>query len=46
MEKISNEIREVCDIGACHDELSALADRIDSEMVALPKTADGVPVHV
>lgn len=43
---ISDELRELCDIGACHDELSELADRIDSEMVELPRDADGVPIHV
>lgn len=42
---ISDEIRELCDIGACHDELCELADRIDREMVELPKDADGVPIH-
>ena len=50
---ISDDIREWCDIHSgdlidkddC-DELSALADRIDAEMVELPKDADGVPIHV
>lgn len=28
------------------DELMDLADRIDSEMVELPKDSDGVPIHV
>lgn len=43
---ISDELRELCDIGACHDELRAFADRIDNEMVELPRDADGVPIHV
>lgn len=50
--KISNEIRNWCasndgnfiDADDC-DELRALADRIDKEMFALPKTADGVSIH-
>jgi len=37
--RISNCIRNC-------DELRALADRIDSEMVELPKDADDVPIHV
>ena len=51
--KISNEIRRWC---ASHegtlisiddsDELRALIDRIDAEMVELPKDADGVLIHV
>lgn len=28
------------------DELLALADRIDAEMVELPKDRDGAPIHV
>lgn len=44
--KISDEIRRWCKSGYDIDELSALADRIDSEMVELPKDADGVPIHV
>lgn len=40
MDKISDELREVCDISV-HDELCVLADRIDSEMVELPQSADG-----
>lgn len=48
--KISNEIRKWCDSadvdGDACDELRDLADRIDSEMVELPKDADGVPIHV
>ena len=51
--KISDEIRNWCDICSgdfidkddC-DELRGLADRIDSEMVELPKDAEGVPIHV
>jgi hypothetical protein len=55
MTKISDELRkwcdeseadwEGCDLGAC-DELRVLADRIDAEMVELPKDADGAPIHV
>lgn len=33
----------------CHmslRELEAIADRIDAELVELPKDADGVPIHV
>lgn len=44
--KISDEIRRWCKAGYDIDELRALADRIDSEMVELPKDADGVPIHV
>lgn len=40
MSKIGDELREVCDISV-HDELRVLADRIDSEMVELPQSADG-----
>ena len=47
---ISDKIREWCDLtdvdgGAC-DELRALADRIDAEMVGLPKDAGGEPIHI
>lgn len=43
--KISDEIRKVADE---YDVLPLykLADRIDAEMVELPKDADGVPIHV
>lgn len=50
--KISDEIRKWADDLDSDDilcttaTLYTLADRIDSEMAALPKTADGVPVHV
>lgn len=42
---ISDEIRKVADE---YDVLPLykLADRIDSEMVELPKDRDGVPIHV
>lgn len=51
--KISDEIRKWCDFYCgksinrydC-DNLSALADRIDSEMVELPKDRDGFPIHI
>ena len=56
MAKISDEIRKWFSIDHCGsgllvsnsecDRLLALADRIDSEMVELPKDADGVPIHV
>lgn len=52
MERISDEIRKWCadldsdDVLCTTATLYTLADRIDSEMAALPKTADGVPVHV
>lgn len=48
--KISDEMREWCDKIDPKREgfwnLRELADRIDSEMVELPKDADGVPIHV
>lgn len=48
--KISDEIREWCkwcdEHSAARDELCKLADRIDDEMVELPRDADGVPTHV
>lgn len=50
---ISDEIRTWCDDVDYDSEeirttkdLRALADRIDAEMVELPKDADGVPIHV
>ena len=45
MTRISDEIRKVADE---YDVLPLykLADRIDAEMVELPKDADGVPIHV
>ena len=46
--KISDELREwgygFC--GDTYDVVTAIADRIDSEMVELPKDKDGVPIHV
>lgn len=48
--KISDEMREWCkwckEHSAVRDSLCRLADRVDAEMVELPKDADGVPVHV
>lgn len=48
--KISDEIRKWCDNadadGDACGELRDLADRIDREMVELPKDMDGVPIHV
>jgi len=52
MSKISDELRKWCDLcGGIIDsgdkaELHALADRIDAEMVELPRDRDGVPIHV
>lgn len=51
MTKISDEIRGFVrrsyeDEYMDPKELLALADRIDAEMVELPKDADGVPVHL
>ena len=57
MTRISDEIRNWCEFEdgtecggfvtkASFDKLCALADRIDSEMMELPKDADGVPIHV
>ena len=48
--KISDEIREWCkwcdERSAARDSLCKLADRIDSEMVELPKDRDGVPIRL
>ena len=48
--KISDEIREWCNLPQAFsipcDELYELADRIDAEMVELPKDMDGVPIHI
>lgn len=53
MAKISDEIRKWCGIcrdscidGDDCDKLRALADRIDAEMVELPRDRDGMPIHV
>lgn len=52
MARISDEIRQWCeDLGSkdviCTTfDLYALADRIDREMVELPRDRDGVPIHV
>lgn len=51
MGKISDEIRNdfVCGVGVdavSYRKLLSIADRIDSEMMELPKDADGVPIHV
>ena len=43
---ISDEIRTWCGGVGTVKDLRALADRIDAEMVELPKDADGVPIHV
>lgn len=48
--KISDELREFIDEEDLYPRyiaaLRRIANRIDSEMVELPKTADGVPIHV
>lgn len=49
--KISDKIRNWCIDSEIlgegdFDKLRELADRIDAEMVELPKDADGVPVHI
>lgn len=53
MTKISDKMREWVDTccvdyvdKADCDELRALADRVDKEMVELPRDADGVPINV
>lgn len=52
MAKISDEIRKWCadldsdDILCTTATLYTLADRIDRELVELPRDADGVPIHV
>lgn len=47
---ISLDIREWCDEsdvdGNACDELRELADRIDREMMELPKDADGEPIRI
>lgn len=45
MISISEELRGITDTDDC-DELRYLADRIDAEMVELPKDRDGAPIHV
>ena len=45
MRSISAELRKVADENGVL-QLYGIADRIDSEMVELPKDADGVPIHV
>ena len=47
--KISDELREWADVHCgeeCEEYLGLLADRIDAEMVELPKDADGEVIHV
>lgn len=49
--KVSDELREWASHAMVNKhadvrELSAIADRIDSEMIELPKDRDGVPIHV
>lgn len=50
MNIISRNLREWCDEvdvdGDSSGEPRAIADRIDREMVELPKDADGVPIHI
>lgn len=45
MTDISDELRKVADEWDV-TPLYALADRIDAEMVELPRDRDGVPIHV
>ena len=45
MTDISDELRKVADEWDV-TPLYALANRVDNEMVKLPKDADGVPIHV
>lgn len=48
-QKVSDELRRWCDANCWEesgDYLRELADRIDAEMLELPKDADGVPIHV
>ena len=47
--KISDELREWADVHCgeeCEEYLGLLADRIDTEMVELPRDADGEVIHV
>lgn len=51
MGKVSDDIREFVRRSYADEymgpkELLALADRIDAEMVELPRDRDGVPIHV
>ena len=50
MSKIGDELRDYCKKVLCYthyyDKFWYLADRIDSEMVELPKDADGVTIRV
>jgi hypothetical protein len=53
MSKISDELREWSERncggyvdGELREELLSIANRIDSEMVELPKDRDGAPIHV
>ena len=50
MSKISDELRQFIDDDGLFpnqiDELRCIADRIDREMVELPRDRDGVPIHV
>ena len=51
MAKISDELRAAANMlflsgSNGYNVLMDLADRIDAEMVELPKDADGVPIHV
>lgn len=46
MSSISDELRKWCDGVGTVKDLRALADRIDAEMVELPRDKDGVLIHV
>lgn len=47
--KISDELREWADVHCgeeCEEYLGLLADRIDREMIELPKDVHGVPINI
>lgn len=52
MSKVSDEIRNWCELcggiidSYDRDKLCALIERVDAELVELPKDADGVPIHL
>lgn len=44
--RISDELRDWCKRPASYKEILALADRIDSELMELPRDRNGSPIHV
>ncbi|MDD6566395.1 MAG: hypothetical protein PUF11_06395, partial [Parafannyhessea umbonata] len=50
MSSISDELRQFIDDDGLFpnqiDELRCIADRIDSELMELPRDRDGAPIHV